>query len=298
MADWSLIAGLLGIAMGAGVIALIVGLRGTPDDSSLPRRRVGRLARPLAVEQPHSPLVRRRRVLALIAVAVGLVVWLISDWPVLGFAVAAGVVLVPVFTQSGGRDKRKIAKYVALEDWVRRIAGGITAGTGLTTALVTSDRQAQPAIYQQVRALSARLSARMDPQAALRQFADDLDDPLGDFVAAALIQILTLQSGGSVFVLTSLADTLAEEVIAARRIETERASPRLTVRIVVAVAVGMGVMMGVLTNYLQPYGTAQGQIALGLILLLAAGCMSWMWTKTTPLPDPRFMRDVKPSRWS
>ena len=300
MADWSLIAALLGTTAGAGFVMLMVALRGRDPDVAQQRRRWGSWSKGVVGlgAQNQAPNARRRRITAVAAVGLGVLVWVISGWPVFALAVAGAVATAPVIVRAARRDKRKIEKYEALEDWIRRIAGGITSGTGLTTALVSSYEQAQPPIYREVRALSARLSARMDPQAAIREFADDINDPLGDLVAAALVQILTLQASGSTFVLSSLADTLSEEVIAARKIETERASPRLTVRIVVLVAIAMGVAMGVFTNYLAPYGSAEGQVALGVILLLGVACMSWMWTKTTPLPDQRFMRDVKQSRWS
>ena len=296
MLDWALIASILGTTAGCGIVLLIVALRGTRREPGPRGRRAAALRRAMAPEVTDTSARARRRLL-LAAMGVGAVVWLLSDWPVLGLFAAAGVVVLPIVFGSGRRDKRRIEKYEALEDWIRRVTSTYASGVGLTTALIGSDRQAQPAIAPHVRALSSRLAARMDGTEALRAFADDFDDPLGDLAAAALIQISSLHGSGSAAVLSALADTVAEEVVSARRIETERATPRMTVRIVIIVAVGMAVAMGLLTDYLKPYGTPGGQLFLGLVMLMAVGCMVWMWAKTTPAPDPRFLRDVKPSRW-
>lgn len=296
MTDWALIAALLGALSAAGVVLMVVAVRGTRREAAPRGRRAAALRRAMAPKVTDTSARARRRLL-LLAVGAGLLVWLLSGWPMLGLFAAAAVVVLPLVFGSGRRDKRRIEKYEALEDWVRRVTSTYASGVGLTTALVQSQRQVQPAIMPHVRALASRLSARMDTTDALRAFADDFDDPLGDLAAAALMQISALHGTGSAAVLSALADTIAEEVVSARRIETERATPRMTVRIVIIVAVGMAIAMGLLTDYLAPYGTPGGQLFLGLVMILAIGCMAWMWTKTTPVPDPRFLRDVKPSRW-
>ena len=63
----------------------------------------------------------------------------------------------------------------------------LAVGVGLEQAITASLRSAPEAIRPQVATLSARLSARWQTDAALRAFADDLDDATGDLVAASLI---------------------------------------------------------------------------------------------------------------
>lgn len=297
MIDWTLAALLLGVTFGFGLLVLVLGIRGTDQDYA-PRRRgrqlLGAMA-PTGRSFTRSGAQRGRG--PLLAVIAAAAVWVITGWPALAFAAAVAVLLLPAFIGSGRRDKRRIERYEALADWIRRLASRFDAGGGITTTLVRSADQVQPAIGRPVRALATRISARMRPDEALRAFAEDMADPASDLIACALIQISTLQGAGSVRVLQELADTMSREVIAARAIDTERSAPRLTMRIVIAVSVGTAVAMGIFTDYLAPYGSTTGQIALVVIMSMAGLCMMWLWLKTNPRPAPRFMTDDVPSRW-
>lgn len=297
MIDWTLAALLLGIAFGLGLLTIAIGTRGTEHDPAAQRRwrqLLGTMA-PTGRNASRSGAQRGRG--PVLAVVAAIVVWAVTGWPALALATAATVLFFPAFFGSGRRDNRSIERYEALADWIRRLASGFDAGGGITTTLVRSADQVQPAIARPVRVLATRISARMRPDEALRAFAEDMADPVCDLIACALIQISTLQGAGSVRVLQELADTISREVIAARTIDTERSAPRMTMRIVIAVSFGTAIAMGIFTDYLAPYGSTGGQIALVVIISLAGLCMMWLWLKTNPRPAPRFMSDDVPSRW-
>ena len=72
----------------------------------------------------------------------------------------------------------------------------------------------------------------------MRAFADELDDPTGDLVAANLILGARRRGAGVASVLEALAESVAADVRARREIEADRAKPRSTARWVTIITVG------------------------------------------------------------
>ncbi|HEX9032398.1 MAG TPA: type II secretion system F family protein [Streptosporangiaceae bacterium] len=215
----------------------------------------------------------RRRVL--LAAATGLAVLGLTRWPVAAIAAAAGVIYVPrIATTRAARQHAALLE--GLEQWTRRLADMLTASRGLEDALEVSARSAPPAVAGPVSALARRLSTRVGVQEALRVFADELDDPAGDQIAAALI-IATGQRGGGVHgVLTALAEILARDVAARRAIEADRAQHRTTVRWIVVFIAGFTLFAIVNRSYSAPYGTLAGQGVLAFVAILYAAGLSWL----------------------
>ena len=177
----------------------------------------------------------------------------------------------------------------ALEDWTRRLSDVLTVGVGLEQAITASLRTTPAAITTEVTALTARLGARWPTEAALRAFADELDDPTGDLVAAALILGARRRGPGLAAVLDGLAATVAEEVAMRRKVEADRARPRTTARWVTLITVGV-VGLGALNGtYLRPYGTTIGQLVLAALGLAFAAALLWMRAISDGATDPRFL---------
>jgi Flp pilus assembly protein TadB len=211
----------------------------------------------------------------LIALAAGLAVLALTRWPVAAVAVGAGVILLPRLTLTGGQ-RQRTARLEGLEQWIRRLADLLTASKGLEEAIETSARSAPAAIVKPVSALARRLSARTGPEAALRAFAADIDDPAGDRIAAALI-IATGRRGGAVReVLNALATLLARDVAARREIEAERAQHLTTVRWITLFVAGFTFFAMLNRSYSAPYGTFLGEIVLGLVAGLYAAGLAWL----------------------
>lgn len=232
-------------------------------------------------------LAAARRRVALAGLA-GLAMLAVSRWPVAALATAAAVIFVPAVATSRAA-RQRTAALEGLEQWTRRVCDLLTASRGLQEALEISARTAPAAIAAPVTALARRLSARVGTEEALRAFAAEIDDPAGDRIAAALI-IATGQRGGAVHgVLRALADILSADVAARREIEAERAQHQTTLRwIVVFVAAFTG--FAVLNrSYSAPYGTLAGQGVLGLVALLYAAGLGWLY-RLGNLPGPgRFL---------
>lgn len=267
----------------AGLIGLIVGLRRTPVDAAAPpgRRRSRAVARLMQMD-------RRTQLLALVGLVAGMAVWLITGWLVaLVIGPLAGIGL-PVLLSSS-ESASTVRKLEALEEWVRSLAGVLTVGVGLEEALRMTLRSVPAAIRPEVTTLVARLRARWGTEAALRAFADDLDDATGDVVSASLILGARRRGAGLASVLESTAQSVADDVRARREIEAERAGPRSTARwvtIITACVLGVLALTG---DYIQPYSTPIGQLLITLFLAAYVGLLVLMRNMSKGTPLPRFM---------
>ena len=127
-------------------------------------------------------------------------------------------------------------------------------------------------------------------------FADDLDDGTGDLVAGTLILGAQRRGPGLAAVLEDLAATVAEEVRIRRGIEADRAKPRTTARWVTVLTLGVLGVLALDREYIAPYKTPIGQLALLLFLSLYTGCLLWLRGMTRGAPTPRFLPAVSVRR--
>ena len=228
----------------------------------------------------------------LIAVVAGLAMLAVTRWPVAALAAALAVLFLPKML-SNGETKRRTAMLEGLEQWTRRLADMLTASRGLEDALAVSARTAPPAIAPQVTALARRMSARVGTAQALRAFADEINDPAGDRIVAALL-IATGQRGGGVQgVLSALAELLARDVAARRDIEASRAEHRTTIRWIIVFIAGFTAFAIFNRAYSAPYGTFTGQMVLGVVAVLYAAGLSWLY-RLGQIPVPgRFLESAQ-----
>lgn len=217
----------------------------------------------------------------------GVLIAVVTGWWIAVFFLPVAAVGLPVLIV-GTPEKERIARMEALAEWTRGLAGVLSAGIGLEQALVAMLRSTPPAILPQVRALVGRMQTSWASEDALRAFADDLDDPTGDLVAAYLILGARRRGGSLATVLQSLADSVAEDVASRRQIEAERAKPRATMRWVTIITAG-GLGLYALSGGMAAYGSPLGQLALAAILALYALSMVWMKRMATPKTLPRII---------
>lgn len=274
---------LAGAMVVAGVIGVILGLRRTPVDVAAPprRRRSRVVARLMRVD-------RRTQLLSLVGLAGGIVAYLITGWLVaLVIGPLAGIGL-PALLASGNSGSM-VKKLEALEEWVRSLAGVLTVGVGLEEALRMTLRSVPDAIRPEVTTLVARLRARWGTEAALRAFADDLDDATGDVVSASLILGARRRGAGLASVLESTAQSVADDVRARREIEAERAGPRSTARWVTIITASVLGVLALTGDYIEPYSWPLGQILITLFLAAYVGLLVLMRNMSKGAPLPRFM---------
>lgn len=228
--------------------------------------------------------------------AAALASWLVTGWPVVGLIVGAAVVGLPVLLGTAGSAARDIARVEAIEDWTRRLADILVVGVGLEQAVATSVRSTPEAIRVEVEALAARLSARWPTEAALRDFANDLADPAADLVVASLILGHRRRGPGLTRALSSVADSVGEEVAMRRRVEADRAKPRTTARAVTLITLSIAGLGALNPTYLRPYGTALGQLVLLAVATLFVGALTWMRSLTLSQPQARLLASAQERR--
>lgn len=218
---------------------------------------------------------RWRRIAALLAFVVGSGLAAVTGWPILVLLLPLAVVGLPVLLATSDAAPR-IARMEAIAEWTRNLSGVLTAGQGMEQALQASLRSTPDAIRPEVAQLVGRLRARWSTEAALRAFADDLDDSTGDLVVAALVLGSRKRGEGIARVLTGLAESVADDVRVRRQLEADRAKPRSSARTTSLISLGALAVFGLSGQFLAPYGSPLGQILLTLYLAGYVGCAIWL----------------------
>ena len=230
----------------------------------------------------------RRRLAAVVALAVGLAIGLATGWAVAIVVLPAAVLGLPSILVISD-ENRLIARLDAIAEWTRNLAGVLSAGQGIEAALQASLRSTPEAIRPEVSRLVARLRTRWPTEAALRAFADDLDDATGDLVSAALILGASKRGDGLARVLTGLSESVAEDVRARRQVEADRAKPRTAARTVTLISIAALATLSLTGQLLAPDGTPGGQLVLAALLAGYAGALAWLKRMSVTPRAPRFL---------
>jgi hypothetical protein len=207
----------------------------------------------------------------LASVGVGASVLTFSGWLIASLVVAIGCWFAVGRWQR--RDRRAVSdveRTDALASWIENLRDVLVAGDQPIGAINATVATCPPTIKPAVRRLGAGLG-RQDPDIVLRRFADDLDDPLGDLVAAGLL--IAVQRGArTAAVLGSLAEQARRQADRRRLVEAERAPIQREVTLLTLIMGSLIVAVLVLgrAEYLAPYDTAGGQLFLGAVLAVYA----------------------------
>lgn len=281
MSTSALMGALAGLLVTAGVLTFLAGFSPAPARADTRPRTLKWRRHPA-----HGTWERWRWA---VAGTTGLLVWMLTSWPIAGLIVAATIVGLPVLLSTSRVAARGISRIEAVEEWTRRLSDILVVGVGLEQAISTSLRSVPEAIRIEVTALAARLGARWPTETALRAFAEDLGDATGDLVVASLILGHRRRGPGLARALTAVADSVAEEVAMRRRVEAERAKPRTTARAVTLITLGVVALGALNRTYLAPYGTPLGQLVLLGVTGMFVGSLAWMRALTLSAPQPRLL---------
>ncbi len=281
------LAALAAMAVLGGAVLLVAGYRPVPVRAAPTGTLLvsGRLQRMVTRPGRLSP---RTRLLLIVGVSAGLLVWLFTGWLVAVVILPLAAAGLPVLLGNPA-GATSIARLEAMEEWTRGLAGVLTVGVGLEQAIIATLRSTPDAIRPEVATLVARLRARWMTGAALRAFADDLDDATGDLIAASLLLGAERRGAGLASVLEGLAQTVAEDVRIRRAIEADRAKPRTTARWITFITVGALVVFALNGNYISPYGTGFGQLVLLALLAGYVAALAWMRRLAEGSKLPRFI---------
>ncbi|HEY3410577.1 MAG TPA: type II secretion system F family protein [Propionicimonas sp.] len=231
----------------------------------------------------------------LVAAVAGVLVVVFGAPVIVGLLLPLAVLGLPVLlvTSAGGA---RIARLDAISEWTRNLGSVITAGQSLEQALTASLRSTPEPIRPQVTNLVARLRARWSTEAALLQFADELDDATGDLMVSALIIGSRHRGEGLSRVLTGLSESVAEEVRSRREIEAEREKARGSARLITILSVGGIAVFAVSGDFLAPYRTPLGQLILAAMVGLFILGLAWLRRMVADDPPARFLLEREVSR--
>lgn len=255
---------LIGAGIGAAGVLLVYAL--TPQEPSR-----------VVVQSTLLPRIKAYGTRLPFAIGAGLLLLVLTRWPVLAVASGLLVFFAPALFGGASSEKRSIARLEGLAAWTESLRDTIAGAVGLEQAIPATAYAASPAIAPQLIAMADRLRVRTPLPVALQRFADDLDDPSSDLIVAALMLNARLRGPGLREVLTSLAGSAREELEMRRRVVSSRASTRRSVQIVVGISVVFVLGMSLFNrDYVEPYSSAVGQLVLLVVLGLFAAGFMWM----------------------
>lgn len=209
------------------------------------------------------------------AAVAGLVVALLTRWPVAGVLTVGGWFALPRIV-AGGAAPVDLARVEAVATWSEMLRDTLAAAGGLQQSIVATAPIAPPAIRAELVDLADRLRREPLPS-ALRRLAGDLDDPTSDLVVSALLLASERSPRQLAPLLGALAAQARAEVASRLRVEAGRARTRSSVRIITLITIGFAFGLVLLNpTYVQAYGDASGQLVLLLIGGLFAGGLAWI----------------------
>jgi hypothetical protein len=258
-----LMAAALGAVVGFGIWLAITSIRGVrvlPDPSRL---------------VPEAVPAERAVAWLSMAVVAGLVVGLVTGWPVAGIAVAAGVLVGPAALGGEAHRVREAATADAIATWADMIRDTMAGASGLEESLIQTAAVAPTPIRPQLDAFARRL--RHQPlDVALDSLAADLNHSSADMVVAALGAAARLEARDLGPLLARLAEAIRGDVRMRSRIEIGRARIRTSARIAVGITAATVVFLYVFARHLlEPYNTAAGQgwLVVVMAVFFGAGVM-------------------------
>ena len=211
--------------------------------------------------------VRRIGSRALVAVMVAMVVLAATRWVLPALVCGAmGWWVTGLIADRDRRGPGELERVEALATWTEQLRDVLMAGDQPIGAIQATVATCPEPVRPQVRALASRLG-RQPEQVVLRQFADDLDDPTADLIAAGLLVALT-KGGRAERVLSSLAQQARHQAERRKLLEAEREPARREVWWVTGLMTAqlIGGLVFARSSYLAPYRTLGGQVVLCALL--------------------------------
>jgi tight adherence protein B len=233
----------------------------------------------------------RRR--ALIGIGVGLVVAVVTRWPVAAIAAGAMVYLWPTMFGAGRAASNQIERLEALTVWTESLRDSIAGSMGLEQAVTHSLHTSPPVLQPALQRMHGRMKVQMPLPEALAGFAEEFDDPSADLVIAALILNSRLRGPGLGRTLSELAVSAREQLEMRRKVEEGRKVLRRTALMVIGITAAFAGAVSVLQrDYVEPYSTPVGQLVLAAVLGIFGGGLMWIRAAATERQPERFLVDV------
>ncbi|MDT0303618.1 type II secretion system F family protein [Streptomonospora wellingtoniae] len=279
------VAAVCGALAGAGLWLTLLALASAP-----PSTRRNRLS-------PRTLLLGRRRPLRLVlAVAAGLLVWTVTGWPVAGVLAGLGAWWLPGVLGPDRDYDTHVAGVEAVAAWAEMLRDLMAGASGLHQAIASTVPIAPESIREEVARLAEALRQGRPPQQALTDFADEVDNPIADLVAAALTTAASRHATDLGVLLGTLAEAAREQAAMLVRVAAGRSRVRTSTRIIIAVTLGTAAALLLFSpDYLEPFDTLLGQLVLAAIGGVWAAALTWMVRLSRPRQGPRVLAPQDPA---
>jgi tight adherence protein B len=277
----TVVAVLLGLGAGVGLLLVITGWRGVDPH------------RPKRFTRHH---LRSRRLAA--AVAVGVLTGVVTGW-VVG-AVLAGLACwaLPGVVGRDPQHAYQVRRIEAIATWTEMLRDTLAGAAGLEQAILSTAPLAPVAIRPQISDLAARLGGGERLAPSVRALAEQLADPTADLVIASLVLAAEHQARALGELLGSLALAAREQASVRMRVQAARARTRTSVRVIVGTTLGFAAAMVALDRpYLAAYDSLLGQVVLLVVGSLFAVGFAWL-ARIAGVAEPiRFFSSSERQAW-
>ncbi len=277
-----LLMALIAAGFGGGVVLLGVFIHGVTPQPAKPPNRFR-----LAAEALRSPALSGR-----IAggVVVGILALVLTRWAVAGVGLAALVIFWPQMFGGQRVEQTQILQLEALVMWTESLRDTITARASLEQAIPATAGTAPAAIRPALMRLTGLVRSRVPLDRALLALSAELNDGSADKVIGSLILNTRQRGTGLAGVLTSLASSARAELDQRRRVSAGRATMRRSVQIVVIITIAFAMFLVLFSrDYVKPYGTVGGQVALAVVVAMFAAAFMWMRKLAGGEPNTPFL---------
>lgn len=270
---------LLGAGAGLGLWLIIDGIRRLPRPASTGGNRLVEIAR------------SRTPVHAAATLAAAALVGAATGWPVGGILTGCAVWALPgILAGAERRRQARLARLEALATWTESLVATLGGAAGLEQTIIATAPTAPHVIRPEVSALAQALRSGARLEVALRAFAGDLADPVGDTIVAALVLAATDGASRLAEPLSLLATAAREEVATQRRVERSRAKATTDAQLIIATTLVMAAGLVVFNRgFLHPYDTLAGQIVLAGVGALFAAGFRWLHQLARHQSAPRVL---------
>lgn len=270
------LAGLLGAGAGFGMVLVLTGLTGVQP---LPRWRPSTPSRAARWN-------RSRVTHLLLLAAVGIATGIATGWVVGGLLAALAAATLPRLVGPDHAHRAAIQRAEAIATWTEQLRDTLAGAAGIEQAITATAPLAPTPIRPRVTALATRLDHQPLP-AALHQFAQDLADPTGDLIVAALLHAAQRPAGRLGDQLGALAQLARDGVAVRLRVAVARARVRSSLRIITATVLvtALGLVVGS-RDLMAHYDPPVGQLVLAAIGGMFAVSFAWLG-RLSRLPSPR-----------
>ena len=201
----------------------------------------------------------------------GVVVGLVTGWPVAGVGAALGVLAGPAALGGTTRRQQETATAQSIATWADMIRDTMAGASGLEESLIQTAAVGPTPISPQLETFAARL--RHQPlEVALDGLATDLNHSSADLIVASLAAAARLEARDLGGLLARLAEAIRGDVRMRTRVEVGRARIRTSARIAVGTTTVTVVFLYLFAGHLlEAYDTPAGQGWLVVVMAVFFG---------------------------